>query len=130
MIILHECSIFKFELNYLFMQDADCSECYCVWCGRSSDLVSCKSCKTLFCTTCVKRNISEACLSDEVQASCWQCCCCSPSLLKRLTSELGRAVGSENLIVSSSESDSESSDSDNNLKIGYDDSSNWTEGCM
>lgn len=102
----------------MHVKDADCSECYCVWCGRSSDLVSCKSCKTLFCTTCVKRNISEACLSDEVQASCWQCCCCSPSLLKRLTSELGRAVGSENLIVSSSESDSESSDSDNNLKIG------------
>lgn len=102
----------------MHVKDADCSECYCVWCGRSSDLVSCKSCKTLFCTTCVKRNISEACLSDEVQASCWQCCCCSPSLLKRLTSELGRAMGSENLIVSSSESDSESSDSDNNLKIG------------
>lgn len=102
----------------MHVKDADCSECYCVWCGRSSDLVSCKSCKTLFCTTCVKRNISEACLSDEVQASCWQCCCCSPSLLKRLTSELGRAVGSENLIVSSSESDSENSDADNNLKIG------------
>ncbi|KAH9706874.1 protein CHROMATIN REMODELING 20 [Citrus sinensis] len=102
----------------MHVKDADCSECYCVWCGRSSDLVSCKSCKTLFCTTCVKRNISEACLSDEVQASCWQCCCCSPSLLKRLTSELGRAMGSENLIVSSSESDSENSDADNNLKIG------------
>lgn len=102
----------------MHVKDADCSECYCVWCGRSSDLVSCKSCKTLFCTTCVKRNISEACLSDEVQASCWQCCCCSPSLLKRLTSELEKAMGSENLIVSSSESDSENSDADNNLKIG------------
>lgn len=98
-------------------QDVDCSECYCGWCGQSSDLVSCKSCKTLFCSTCVKRNLGEAYLS-EAQASCWQCCYCSPSLLQRLTLEFERALGSEAVIVSSSDSDSENSDEDN-LTIGY-----------
>ncbi|XP_031283826.1 protein CHROMATIN REMODELING 20 isoform X1 [Pistacia vera] len=98
-------------------QDADCSECFCGWCGRSNDLINCKSCKVLFCTTCVQRNISEACLS-EIQASSWQCCCCSPSLLQRLTLEFEKAIGSGDLTVSSSESDSESSDADNNLTVG------------
>ncbi|KAK1581796.1 hypothetical protein Q3G72_009099 [Acer saccharum] len=98
-------------------KDADCSECYCGWCGQSSDLVSCKSCKTLFCSTCVKSNLGEAYLS-EAQASCWQCCCCSPSLLQRLKLELEKAMGSEDVIVSSSESDSENSDAENNLTIG------------
>lgn len=116
----------KYELINWLWQDADCSECYCVWCGRSSDLVSCKSCKTLFCSTCVKRNIGEACLS-EVQASRWQCCSCSPSLLKRLTSELEKAMGSGDMVVSSSESDSENSDADNNLKVGYDGIPYWID---
>ncbi|KAL5835273.1 hypothetical protein ACOSQ4_014770 [Xanthoceras sorbifolium] len=101
----------------IHVKDADCSECYCGWCGQSSDLVSCNSCKTLFCSTCVKRNLGEAYLSES-QGSCWQCCCCSPSLLQRLTLELEKAMGSEDVIVSSSESDSENSDAENNLALG------------
>ncbi|XP_044499237.1 protein CHROMATIN REMODELING 20-like isoform X2 [Mangifera indica] len=102
----------------MHVKDADCSECFCGWCGQSSDLISCKSCKVLFCTTCVKRNISEACLS-EIQASSWHCCCCSPSLLKRLNLEFEKAIGSGDLTVSSSESDSESSDADSNQTVGH-----------
>ncbi|XWS57776.1 hypothetical protein CRYUN_Cryun09bG0202200 [Craigia yunnanensis] len=95
----------------MHMKDADCSECYCGWCGQRNELVSCKSCKTLFCTKCIRRNIGEECLL-EVQASGWQCCCCLPSLLQKLTSELERAMGSQDTMVSSSDSDSENSDDD------------------
>lgn len=100
------------------LQDPDCSEGYCGWCGRSSDLVSCKSCKTLFCTTCIKRNIGEEYLS-KVQASGWKCCCCSPTLLQRLTLELEKAMGSGDLMVTSSDSDSENSDTDVSVVIRY-----------
>ncbi|XP_062084347.1 protein CHROMATIN REMODELING 20 [Humulus lupulus] len=89
----------------------DCTECYCGWCGRNIDLVNCKSCKNLFCMTCIKRNISAECLS-EVQMSSWQCCCCRPGLLQKLTLELDRALGSGKTIVSSSESESDNSDAD------------------
>lgn len=100
----------------MHVKDPDCSECYCGWCGRSNDLVGCKSCKTLFCITCIKRNIGEECLSD-VKASGWQCCCCSPSLLQQLTSELEKAIGSSSLTVSSSDSDTDNSDEDINVAI-------------
>ncbi|XP_021684987.2 protein CHROMATIN REMODELING 20 isoform X2 [Hevea brasiliensis] len=98
------------------LKDPDCSECYCAWCGKSNDLVSCKSCKTLFCATCIKRNIGEDFLS-KVQASGWQCCCCLPSQLQRLTSELEKAMESEDLMVSSSDSESENSDADTLVAI-------------
>uniref|UniRef100_A0A5B7C3W7 ATP-dependent helicase ATRX n=1 Tax=Davidia involucrata TaxID=16924 RepID=A0A5B7C3W7_DAVIN len=98
------------------VKDPDCSECYCGWCGRNSDLVSCRSCKTLFCTTCIKRNFGEECLL-EVQISGWQCCCCSPSILKRLTSKLEKAIESRSLIVSSSDTDSDTSDADINVAV-------------
>ncbi|XP_022742818.1 protein CHROMATIN REMODELING 20 isoform X3 [Durio zibethinus] len=97
-------------------QDTDCSECYCGWCGQSNDLVSCKSCKTLFCTKCIRRNIGEEFMLD-VLASGWQCCCCLPSLLQKLTSELVRAMGSQDTIVSSSDSESENSDTNINTAI-------------
>ncbi|KAJ8760391.1 hypothetical protein K2173_015058 [Erythroxylum novogranatense] len=93
------------------VKDLDCSECYCTWCGQSDDLVSCKSCEKLFCTTCVKRNVGEEYLSI-IKASGWQCCCCSPSLLQKLTSDLEKAIGSVDKMVMSSDSDSESSDAD------------------
>ncbi|XVF42366.1 hypothetical protein PTKIN_Ptkin01aG0356300 [Pterospermum kingtungense] len=99
------------------MKDVDCSVCYCGWCGQSNDLVSCKSCKTLFCSTCIRRNIGEECLL-EVQADGWQCCCCMPSLLQKLTSELERAMESQDSMVSSSDSESENSDADVKVAIG------------
>ncbi|KAL5566846.1 hypothetical protein UlMin_030010 [Ulmus minor] len=93
------------------VRDPDCSECYCGWCGRNRELVNCKSCKSLFCTTCIKGNIGLECLS-EVQTSGWQCCCCRPSLLQKLILQFDKAMSCGKLIVSSSESDSDSSDSD------------------
>ncbi|KAF8401988.1 hypothetical protein HHK36_012939 [Tetracentron sinense] len=97
-------------------KDPDCSECYCGWCGRNSDLISCKLCKMLFCSTCIKRNIGEECLS-ELHSTSWQCCCCSPNLLQRLTIECEKAIGAGGLMVSSSDSDSEISDPDVNVAI-------------
>ncbi|XP_048324064.1 protein CHROMATIN REMODELING 20 isoform X2 [Ziziphus jujuba] len=98
------------------MKDADCSECYCGWCGQSIDLVNCKSCKTLFCMACIKRNIGMECLT-EVQTSGWHCCCCRPSLLQRLTLQLEKAMGFGGVVVSSSDSDSDNSDTDIDVAI-------------
>ncbi|PKI39095.1 hypothetical protein CRG98_040519, partial [Punica granatum] len=92
------------------VQDSECSECYCGWCGRSSELVNCKSCNQLFCTTCIERNLGEEFLS-KVQTFGWQCCCCTPSVLKSLTLELDEAMRSEFAELSSSGSDSDTSDS-------------------
>ncbi|GKV07068.1 hypothetical protein SLEP1_g18876 [Rubroshorea leprosula] len=108
-IICRDCKCMLEQKMYL--KDADCSECYCGWCGQSSDLLSCKSCKTLFCTTCIRRNIGEEFLSG-IRASGWQCCCCCPSLVKNLTLELEKAIGSGELIISSSDSGSENSDAE------------------
>lgn len=94
----------------IMVQDPDCLECYCGWCGGSSNLVSCNSCKQLFCTNCIKRNLGEEFLS-KVQTSGWQCCGCYPSVLQRLTLELDEAMGLEGVEVSSSNSDSDTSDS-------------------
>ncbi|KAK6915312.1 SNF2, N-terminal [Dillenia turbinata] len=93
------------------LKDPDCSECYCGWCGRSDDLISCKMCSTLFCASCIKRNIGEECL-HEAQRGGWRCCSCSPNILQRLTIEYDKAVGAGRLMVSSSDSDSDGSDSD------------------
>ncbi|XP_035548930.1 protein CHROMATIN REMODELING 20 isoform X2 [Juglans regia] len=95
-------------------KDPDCTECYCGWCGGTSDLVRCKSCKTLFCTSCVKRNIGMDCLS-EIQTSGWKCCSCRPSLLHRLSLQLEKAMGSGDFIVSSSDSGSDDSDAGVNI---------------
>ncbi|OVA02313.1 SNF2-related [Macleaya cordata] len=94
-------------------KDPDCCECYCGWCGRCNDLISCKSCKMLFCTTCIKGNFGENFLS-EYQASTWHCCCCSPNLLQQLTIECEKALSAGGLSVSSSDSDSGHSDNDIN----------------
>ncbi|PPD67158.1 hypothetical protein GOBAR_DD35963 [Gossypium barbadense] len=108
-IICRDCKCFLEEKMH--MKDSECSECYCGWCGKSNDLLSCESCKTLFCTKCVRKNIGEKYLL-EVQASGWQCCCCSPTILQKLTSDLERAMGSSDTTVSSSDSESENSDAD------------------
>ncbi|KAI7980289.1 Protein CHROMATIN REMODELING 20 [Camellia lanceoleosa] len=98
------------------IKDPDCSECYCGWCGGNTDLVSCTSCKVLFCDTCVKRNLGEECLL-KAQVSGWQCCCCSPHILQPLTLRLEKAIGSGAPIVSSSDSDSDNSDADITVAI-------------
>ncbi|KAF9612310.1 hypothetical protein IFM89_038913, partial [Coptis chinensis] len=92
-------------------KDPDCSECYCGWCGKSTDLITCKACKMLFCSTCVKCNFGEACLA-EFQASLWHCFCCSPTLLDKLTVECEKALAAKGHSMSSSDSDSELSGDD------------------
>lgn len=94
--------------------DPDCAECFCGWCGRIGDLVSCGSCKNLFCTSCIKKNLGEDCLL-KAQNSGWQCCCCSPSILQPLTSLLEKAFTSRS--ESSSSSDSDSDDSNGGFKV-------------
>ncbi|XP_075084298.1 protein CHROMATIN REMODELING 20 isoform X1 [Nicotiana tabacum] len=91
------------------MQDVDCSECYCRWCGRCSDLLSCKSCKRLFCSVCIRRNLGEETLLG-IKTSGWQCCCCSPSILHPLISELEKIMESQGLVDSSTDTDSDNSD--------------------
>lgn len=114
--------LLSFPQNFIpvlnLLQDPDCSECYCGWCGKNNDLVSCRSCRTLFCTACIKRNIGEEYL-PKVPASGWQCCCCSPSLLQMFTLQLEKAVGSGDTMITSSDSDSESSDTDGGVTIRY-----------
>ncbi|XP_060186744.1 protein CHROMATIN REMODELING 20 isoform X2 [Lycium barbarum] len=91
------------------MQDVDCSECYCRWCGRCSDLLSCKSCKRLFCSVCIRRNLGEEILLG-IKTSGWQCCCCSPSILHPLVSVLEKIMESQGLVDSSTDTDSDNSD--------------------
>ncbi|XP_008441788.2 protein CHROMATIN REMODELING 20 isoform X5 [Cucumis melo] len=98
------------------VKEPDCSECYCGWCGHNADLVSCKSCKTLFCTGCIRRNLGVECLL-KAQASGWHCCCCRPSLLLPLTTQLEEALGSEESTGSSSDSDSDNPNADINVTI-------------
>ncbi|ONI05013.1 hypothetical protein PRUPE_6G351600 [Prunus persica] len=100
----------------MHVKDPDCCECYCGWCGQSKDLVSCKSCKTSFCTTCIKRNIGEECLS-EAQTCGWRCCFCCPSLIQTLMLQLEKAIGSGDMVVSSSDSDSDNSDAELDVAI-------------
>ncbi|KAK3157704.1 hypothetical protein QOZ80_2AG0126760 [Eleusine coracana subsp. coracana] len=64
---------------------------YCVWCAQSEQLQSCCSCKMLFCTTCLSRNLGEECLS-EAKVTGWQCCCCIPSQLEFLISACDKAL--------------------------------------
>ncbi|KAL2325330.1 hypothetical protein Fmac_024388 [Flemingia macrophylla] len=87
----------------------DWLEGYCRWCGESSDLVSCKLCKMLFCTKCLKKNLGVE-LVPEAQATSWHCCCCHPNLLQRLSLQLEKAMGSSDIMVCSSSSDSDNSD--------------------
>ncbi|KAG9133368.1 hypothetical protein Leryth_025042 [Lithospermum erythrorhizon] len=87
--------------------DNDCLECYCGWCGRSSDLINCTSCNTLFCSSCVKRNFGEE-FYNQVKSCGWQCCCCSPNVLQDLSSQLEKLMATKGLSVSSSDSDSDS----------------------
>lgn len=98
------------------VKEPDCSECYCGWCGRNADLVSCKSCKTLFCISCIRRNLGVECLL-KAQSSGWHCCCCRPSLLQSLTMQLEEVLGSEDLTGSSSDSDSDNPHADINGTI-------------
>ncbi|XP_059628567.1 protein CHROMATIN REMODELING 20 isoform X2 [Cornus florida] len=113
-IVCRDCK--SFVEAKMHLKDPDCLECYCGWCGQNNNLVSCRSCKTLFCTACIKRNFGEKCLLD-AQASGWQCCCCSPSILQQLTLKLEKAIGSNGLIVSSSDTDSDSSCAEINVAI-------------
>ncbi|KAL5707173.1 DNA helicase [Ranunculus cassubicifolius] len=97
-------------------KDPDCSLCYCGWCGRSNDLLSCKSCKILFCSTCIMCNLGESSLSN-CRTSGWHCFCCSPSLLERLTGECVKALAFTDLSMASSDSDSEASGAGTNGRI-------------
>ncbi|KAJ0467717.1 putative DNA helicase [Helianthus annuus] len=79
------CRNCKYRLQVKLKEvDADCAECFCGWCGRSGDLLSCRSCKNLFCTSCIKKNLGEECLLKARDPG-WQCCYCSPSILQPLT---------------------------------------------
>lgn len=100
------------------MQDPGCSESYCGWCGRFDDLISCKLCKMLFCTSCIKRNFGEDRLS-EFQTSGWVCCCCSPHLLHELIRECDEVLHSGYQVSSSSESDSDLNDTEVDVNIRY-----------
>ncbi|KAG5611116.1 hypothetical protein H5410_022397 [Solanum commersonii] len=100
------------------MQDVDCSECYCRWCGRCSDLLSCKSCKRLFCSVCIRRNLGEEILSG-IKTSGWQCCCCSPSILHPLVSVLEKIMESQGLVDSNTDTDSDNSDASDAVINGH-----------
>ncbi|KAJ1295322.1 hypothetical protein BS78_01G215300 [Paspalum vaginatum] len=63
---------------------------YCTWCAQSELLQSCSSCKLLFCTNCLSKNLGEEC-SSEAKSTGWQCCCCLPSQLEHLISECDKA---------------------------------------
>ncbi|KAI4350074.1 hypothetical protein L6164_010597 [Bauhinia variegata] len=115
-IICGDCKCLVEEKIHVKDLDPDCSECYCAWCGGNTELVSCKSCKTLFCTNCVRKNLGVECLS-EIHATGWHCCCCRPDLLQRLSSKLEKAMASAGILVSGSSSDSDSSDSEVNVTI-------------
>ncbi|PUZ38800.1 hypothetical protein GQ55_9G225000 [Panicum hallii var. hallii] len=64
---------------------------YCTWCAQSELLQSCSSCKLLFCTNCLSKNLGGEC-SSEAKATGWQCCCCVPSQLEILISECDKAL--------------------------------------
>nr|XP_043631904.1 protein CHROMATIN REMODELING 20 [Erigeron canadensis] len=97
--------------------DPDCAECFCGWCGKRGDLLKCKSCKNLFCSSCIKKNLGEECFLKARDFG-WECCCCSPSILKPLTLQLEKAFISRSESSSSSESDSDDSeDSEDGFKV-------------
>ncbi|KAL8246017.1 hypothetical protein R6Q59_007233 [Mikania micrantha] len=97
--------------------DPDCAECFCGWCGKSGDLINCKSCKNLFCSLCIKRNLGEEYLL-KARGSDWQCCCCSPNILQPLTLQLEKAYTYRSESSSSSDSDSDEIDnSDFGFKV-------------
>ncbi|XP_037405485.1 protein CHROMATIN REMODELING 20-like isoform X1 [Triticum dicoccoides] len=64
---------------------------YCTWCVQCEQLLSCSSCKMLFCTKCLLKNLGEKCIS-EAKVTGWQCCCCQPSQLEHLVSECDKAL--------------------------------------
>ncbi|TKY52100.1 CHROMATIN REMODELING 20 [Spatholobus suberectus] len=108
-IICGDCNCLLKEKTHKKDIGQDCSEGYCTWCGGSGELVSCKLCKILFCTKCLKKNLGVELVPD-AQATSWHCCCCHPNLLQRLSLQLEKAMGSADIIVSSSSSDSDNSD--------------------
>nr|KYP74497.1 Transcriptional regulator ATRX [Cajanus cajan] len=108
-IICGDCNCLLQEKAHKKDLGQDWLEGYCRWCGESNDLVSCKLCKSLFCTKCLKKNLGVE-LVPEAQASSWHCCCCHPNLLQRLSLQLEKATGSADIMVSSSGSDSDNSD--------------------
>ncbi|KAK2968272.1 hypothetical protein RJ640_016204 [Escallonia rubra] len=93
----------------------------CTACGKVStelnqhpllEVVICGGCKqSVEAKMQLKRNFGEEFLL-EVQASGWKCCCCTPSILKRLTSQLQEAIESKGLLGSDLDSDSDDSDGD------------------
>ncbi|XP_028790243.1 protein CHROMATIN REMODELING 20 isoform X2 [Neltuma alba] len=115
-IICWDCNSLMEEKKRVKDLNPDCSECYCAWCGGSNELVSCKSCKVLFCNNCIRKNLGAEFLS-EVQATGWHCYCCHPNLLQRLSSQLEKAMGSVETSVSSSSSDSDNSHAETNVTI-------------
>ncbi|XP_019439925.1 PREDICTED: protein CHROMATIN REMODELING 20 isoform X2 [Lupinus angustifolius] len=116
-IICGDCSFLMKEKIHAKDLADDCSECNCAWCGGSSELVICKLCKILFCTSCIKKNLGVDFLDEEAQATGWDCCCCRPNVLQRLSLQLQRATGSADVLVSSSGSDSDNSDAGINATI-------------
>lgn len=78
------------EMQFTFAQDP-VSGGYCTWCAQSGQLQSCSSCKLLFCTKCLSRNLGEECLS-KAKVIGWQCCCCIPNQLERLISVCDKAL--------------------------------------
>ncbi|CAL0316620.1 unnamed protein product [Lupinus luteus] len=116
-IICGDCSfLLKEKIHAKDLAD-DCSECYCAWCGGINELVICKLCKILFCTSCIKKNLGVDFLDEEAQATGWDCCCCRPNVLQQLSLQLQRATGSADVLVSSSGSDSDNSDAGINATI-------------
>ena len=59
------------------------------------------------------------CLPEEATLYGWQCCSCSPDLLQKLTLELEKAIGSQDLLVSSSESETDDSEYEIGVSIRY-----------
>lgn len=108
-VVCGSCRFLVIEKNRL---EDPVSGSYCTWCAQSELIQSCSSCKLLFCTNCLSRNLGEECLS-EAKATGWQCCCCVPSQLELLISECDKALSG----VESSDSETsnaELSGSENN----------------
>ncbi|KAI4303028.1 hypothetical protein MLD38_038709 [Melastoma candidum] len=101
----------SFLQGKMSVEGSECLDCYCGWCGHGNDLVSCRSCKMLFCASCIERNFGKEYIS-EVQASGWQCCCCLPSMLDRMSSQLENA-----LVTDNSDTDSGTSESDTDISM-------------